>query len=433
MGGCHGSSNVGGGDDLAACCPDLGSADPDLATGRDLAPGPEPDGGICIVPTSPSGYACDPWSTHLYVLELIQRDATKLRLRVLHDPDYEGPVGDYTVPPEHDYSQHLTVDIDLTDAVRRFLCVVFTPGATPASFDAASPSFLTTVDHSTYTLLRDDATGVAHVANLTDICGGSTVPGMQWSSIAGNARGRSYLVMQDHADGAVVAEVDRGDRARRVDVRAGRYFVRGRGGNHLIEGTVALAAGERHLVRDDELQRIEYARLVRKGGTPLTLVHGPEAGYRLRTGVTSGSSLCQGLFAGWNVTLKHLSITPRVAYCGSSLTNAMLTAATDAFEVELALAHAFDFPYVTFELGLLVGGALLHQTFVTAGSAPPRTSGAFALGPTGAVSVDLPRGFYAFGLVAGETYFLNRVARDETSTFGPAFTVSSSLGVGRRF
>jgi hypothetical protein len=99
----------------------------------------------------------------------------------------------------------------------------------------------------------------------------------------------------------------------------------------------------------------------------------------------------------------------------------------------VAVAHAFDLPYVTIELGVVVGGALLHQRFVTAGVAPPRTSGAFAVGATGALSFDLPRGFYLFGLAAAETYFLNRVARDGSTTFGPAFTIASSFGLGRRF
>lgn len=245
--------------------------------------------------------------------------------------------------------------------------------------------------------------------------------------------GRSYLVMQDNATGAVVAEVGVGDRARRVDVRQGRYFVRGHGPDHLLEGTVAIAAGEVHLVKDRELRRLEYARLVRKGGTPLRLVHGPQAGYRLRTGITAGSSLCQGFFAGWNLELKHISIAPRVAYCRSSLDNATLHADSDAFDVELALAHAFDLPYLTIEFGVATGAALLHQSFVTAGSSPPRTSGAFQVSATAALSTDLPRGFYLFGLVAAETYFLNSTTRNGATTFGPAFCVSSNIGVGRRW
>jgi len=245
--------------------------------------------------------------------------------------------------------------------------------------------------------------------------------------------GRSYLVMQDSADGPVVAEVGVSDRARRVDLRAGRYFVRGRGRDHLLEGPLSLAAGELHPVRDGELRRLEYARLVRKGGTPLRRVHGPQAGYRLRSGVTSGSSVCQGAFAGYAVEMRHLSVTPRVAYCRSSLQNDTLSATIDAFDVELGLAHAFDLPGVSFEFGVAAGAALFQQTFLTQGTSPPRTSGAFQISATVAITTDLPRGLYLFGLVAGETYFLNQVARNGTSTFGPAFTVAGSLGLGRRF
>jgi hypothetical protein len=245
--------------------------------------------------------------------------------------------------------------------------------------------------------------------------------------------GRAYLVMQEGADGAVVAEVGVNDRARRVDLPSGRYFVRGRGRDHLLEGTVTVAAGEQHTVRDGELRRLEYARLVRKGGTPLRLVHGPQLGYRLRTGITAGSSLCQGFFAGYAVELRHLSITPRVAYCRSSLQNDTLRADSDAYEVELALAHAFDIPYVSIEFGVAVGAALLHQSFVTAGSAPPRISGALQIGATGALTTDLPRGLYLFGLVAAETYFFRQATRAGTSTFGPSFAVATSFGLGRRW
>jgi len=245
--------------------------------------------------------------------------------------------------------------------------------------------------------------------------------------------GRSYLVLQDGADGPVVAEVGVGDRARRVDLRAGRYFVRGRGPDHLLEGTISIGAGETHPVRDGELRRLEYARLVRKGGSALRRVHGPQAGYRLRTGVTSGSSLCQGVFAGYAVEMRHLSVTPRLAWCRSSLQNDTLSASVDAFDAELALAHAFDLPWVSFEFGVAVGAALFYQTFLTQGVSPPRTTGAFQISATFALTTDLPRGFYLFGLVAGETYFLNQVARNGTTSFAPSFTVAASFGLGRRF
>jgi len=88
---------------------------------------------------------------------------------------------------------------------------------------------------------------------------------------------------------------------------------------------------------------------------------------------------------------------------------------------------------VSFEFGVAVGGALLHQTFVSAGAAPPRTTGAFQISATAAVTMDLPRGFYLFDLVAAETYFLSQLQRNGTTSFGPAFTVANSVGIGRRF
>ena len=62
--------------------------------------------------------------------------------------------------------------------------------------------------------------------------------------------GRDVLVLAGSADGPVIAEVGVHDTTRRVNVRAGRYFIRERGEQHLLEGTIALAAGDEHLVED---------------------------------------------------------------------------------------------------------------------------------------------------------------------------------------
>jgi hypothetical protein len=245
--------------------------------------------------------------------------------------------------------------------------------------------------------------------------------------------GRSYLILQESAEGVVVAEVGSNDRSRRVDLRSGRYFIRGRGRDHLLEGTVVVLPGDLQLVRDEQLRRLDYARLVRKGTGALRLVHGPQVGYRLRTGITKGSSPCQGAFAGYSFEMRHLSVTPRASYCRSSLQNDTLRSDGDTFDVELALAHAFDLPYVSFEFGVSLGAALLHQAFVTAGSAPERWSGALQVGASVATIVDLPRGFYLFGLVAPQTYFFNQLSAQGASSFAPAFALATSIGTGRRW
>src|SRR5262249_26956603 len=55
---------------------------------------------------------------------------------------------------------------------------------------------------------------------------------------------KSYLLIRNGEDGPVVAEVGAHDRRRRLSVKPGRYFVRGRGAEFLLEGTVVLGPGE---------------------------------------------------------------------------------------------------------------------------------------------------------------------------------------------
>jgi hypothetical protein len=78
--------------------------------------------------------------------------------------------------------------------------------------------------------------------------------------------GRTYMLLAGSAKGAVVAEVGDGAARRTINVRAGTYFVRGRGPDDLLEGTITVAAGKTLTVAEAGLARVAYARLVRKGG-----------------------------------------------------------------------------------------------------------------------------------------------------------------------
>ena len=137
--------------------------------------------------------------------------------------------------------------------------------------------------------------------------------------------GRGYLVMQGDRAGPVVAEIGPYDRTRRLSVRPDRYFVRGRGPGYLLEGTVALAAGEARTVEDRDLERLEYARLVRKGRADATVAaaQGPQAGYELRSPL-GGATFCQGVFAGYGVETRHLTADYRELPLGPLLERVLL-------------------------------------------------------------------------------------------------------------
>ena len=246
--------------------------------------------------------------------------------------------------------------------------------------------------------------------------------------------GKSWLLFQESADGPVVGEVASADRVRRLSLRSGKYFLRGRGPEVLLEGTVAVAPGTTETVDESKLQRTAYARLVRKGEGDRDSVVSLEAEARFRTSLITDAGLCPGFAVGLAIALRPITLVPRVAWCRTGYTSEGLAATTDQFDVELQASHVWDLAPVSIEVGLTVGATLLNQSFKTEGSAPPRTTAALQLTPAVAVSRDLGSRTYVYLTVAGATYlFKNETSSTQTTSFGPSFAVRVALGFGYRF
>jgi hypothetical protein len=243
--------------------------------------------------------------------------------------------------------------------------------------------------------------------------------------------GRTYLVMRDGEQGAVVGEV--GDTAvgRRLSLRAGRYFVRGRGSDVLFEGAIDAPAGATIDVADDRLQRIAYARLVRKGGGEARVRHGPEAGYAFETAHANASGLCQGVFAGYAFHLQNLSVSGRLGFCEAGAQNDVLRSHLKATTGEIRAAHAFDLPWVTIDLGVAIGGGVFDQTFETTGKAPARVTPLGSLALLTALRVDLVAGF---SLVAESAAVIDFYAQGDGASaarFAPSVAFRQSVGVAK--
>ena len=243
--------------------------------------------------------------------------------------------------------------------------------------------------------------------------------------------GRDYLIFRESASGAVVGEVTGPTTARRMRLRPGRYFVRGRAADHVVEGNVTLSEGQTLEVDDALLHRIAYARLVRKGGSDLHAVNGPLAGYTLRTPLANGARICNGAFAGYAFVFASLSVTPRVDACSSAFDQESLHANANEYGGDLRLAHAWDLPLVTLDVGLTVGASLLRQTFSTSGIAPTRNTVAARSSIGGALTMDIAAGFYLLADVAAETYLfqLQETSR-ETTRLTASLALRSHLGFG---
>jgi hypothetical protein len=237
---------------------------------------------------------------------------------------------------------------------------------------------------------------------------------------AGDARaqvsfpeGTSYLLIRDSADGAVVGEVGAHDRTRRLSVRPGRYFVRGRAADALLEGTVQLAPAAQVAIRVEDLDRVAYARLVRKGRGERALAASAQAGYAARTSLWPGGGLCHGPFAGVAFDLPLVTVASRLGVCRGELRNPFLTATTDELAAELRGAHVWDVGRVSLSVGVSLGGSVIRQGFSRDGIAPDRRALAAHLGVLTGASVELVQGFYAGLEVNAMTYFFNQQTMGE--------------------
>lgn len=244
--------------------------------------------------------------------------------------------------------------------------------------------------------------------------------------------GASFLVLRGSETGPVLAEVGAEDATRALTLRPGRYFLRGRGKRALLEGELELQAGDALSLDPRTLRRTDYARLVRKGHASMPVVHGPVAGYFGRGPLSDGEGLCHGLYVGYPVELRYLSLTPRLSACRSGFANTNLSSTTDELALTVRGAYAWDMPWVTLEVGGSIGGAIFRQHFETTGSAPPRTASAGLLGLGLATVFDLPGGAYLRADLEGRTYLVPVESAGEVKVASP-LTTTVGLGVGKRF
>lgn len=246
--------------------------------------------------------------------------------------------------------------------------------------------------------------------------------------------GRTYLLFARGVGGPVIAEVNQHDRRREIAVEAGTYFVRGRAPDHLLEGMVHVQAGASVLVEDHRLERVEYARLARKGGAGPGVAHGPWLGYQVRTPLWPGATVCHGVRLGYAFDTAWLTLTPRVGGCRSSYSNEVLEAQSDELDADIAVARVFDLPWVSLGVGLALGGAWLRQTFETAGLAPGRDTASAQADGFLDIWWDLSGGFYVLGEAAAHvSVFREQPTSDSPEQTTAQLTARGILAVGKRF
>ena len=287
--------------------------------------------------------------------------------------------------------------------------------------------------------------GVQHPTFQFDLKGKGDIP-LTWlrRNDAGRSSlalppGRAYLLFARDERGPVVAEVDTSDARRELALEPGRYFVRTRAEDHLLEGSIELVPGERRQLSDRGLERVEYARLARKGGSARALAHGPFAGFELRTPLSEGVGSCLGARPGYAVDLPELTLAASAGACRASFSNAALRAHADELSLALSARRVYDLPPASVGVGVSAGVEWLHQSFETDGRAPLRDSAAGQIGALIHLSWDLAAGFYLLGELGGELLVFQqqspraRSGDADSNQLHAVFAWRPLLGPGKRF
>lgn len=241
-----------------------------------------------------------------------------------------------------------------------------------------------------------------------------------------------FLLLRDSDSGVVVADLSSHAESRQLSVRPGRYFVRARHPDVMYEGTLELAAGSVQTVDVSDFTRIEYARLVRKGMTPLLAAHSIDAGMALRSPLPNERDACVGGFAGYALDLEHFGVGARFSACASAWNRGMLSARTSSYDLMGRLYRAWDWSRLSFEVGVELGAAVFVQRFETVGEAPSRVTFAPVIGPRLALGVDFGAGFFGAVDVVTDTYVLGTQAPREPASTGLHVALRGSLALGKR-
>jgi hypothetical protein len=242
--------------------------------------------------------------------------------------------------------------------------------------------------------------------------------------------GGHYLILQGDASGPVVAEVVTGSSPSQLLLPAGRYFVRKRGADLLLEGSVAVTAGASRDLRESEMRRVAYAQLVRKGGGARSLSQGPLLAYALRGPIAEGLGTLSGLELAYPLALSFLTVSPRLGYGLQSGSNAYFSMTHHELSASLAASRAFDLRRLSFFVGVVTGWALALQRFDAVVPTPSRESNLFFFGAEAGLELHLGRGLYLHARGGPRAYVYRALQADGSGRATTVATYQIAAGLG---
>jgi hypothetical protein len=260
-----------------------------------------------------------------------------------------------------------------------------------------------------------------------------TRPGAEYRAIGTLAflRRGFYVVHRHSAEGSVVAEVlVSDDGGRRMALDSGRYFVTRHETDHLEQGRFDVRPQQLTQVMPELMARLDYARVVRKGGTLRHISGSLFAATGLRGSLLGLGEAWQTSIGG-RLDLHQFSLELRLGFAQSDLDNMRLDILTREISGAVDAIRAFDLGPLTLNVGLEVGVAGLWQALHDPTQVERRSFGPF-VGAVGQLELPLWRRLFVRLELAGLFYFLQVPGTSSGSTMTstePTYRVSGGLGV----
>ncbi len=215
------------------------------------------------------------------------------------------------------------------------------------------------------------------------------------------------LVFNKGHRGGALAEIPAEHEIRTLALPKGQHEVQLRSNNAYYEGRVSFKSGQSHEVRFEDLERYQYAALVRKGGSTKKLSYAARVGTFYQMPVYDGDSLCIGPTLNTDIDTRFLQLSLGGRWCRTIFENRYLENQSDRLGLSLDLAYPYSWRRLTLMGG--VGGRydfLFQQLTANRATESSRTSGIIVISPFIAASYDF-----------GQRYFVESRARLNTSLF----------------
>lgn len=250
-------------------------------------------------------------------------------------------------------------------------------------------------------------------------------------------RGLDVLVMRGSATGAMIAEARTPDDSPgTLSLPAGRFFVRVRTARALFEKTLTLLPGQTARLATEEMDRIEFTRLARKGGTHVPTVTGLGLSAFTHRGISDGLAYCSGAAVHAAFVSRSLSLAPRLGACRETFHTERAESVTTELQAAVALNVHRD---LTRALSMYLGpelGASYFRQRVTPTGQPRAFRNVFggAVAVQAGVELHLGRGLTVSARALAQTYLveLENPTRD-VPEIAAAFAWGGSLGIIQYF